>query len=226
MPTLFDTIFIDIFAPKWARGPHNLARFPSWEPCITPGYWAWYLNALPISGSLIRSLFYAFMPWECIYTILPPPLSDENPVMLHFFARAEIIFAHIFLVFPACAIHVQHINENSPTVSLPSLRGEIRDLTWSENGDVHENFAEKKTPHPFKPFHDYPKSPSYLKEGNLCWSWREGAAPEFGQRWQNLLPCRSCPQKNLKFGHFTSWSCSAAKKCTKKRDTRAALLFS
>ena len=45
----------------------------------------------------------------------PPPLSDENPVMLHFFAYAEIIFAHI-LVFPACAIEVQHINENSPTI--------------------------------------------------------------------------------------------------------------
>ena len=44
----------------------------------------------------------------------PPPLSDENPVMLHFFAYAEIIFAHI-LVFPACAIEVQHINKNSPT---------------------------------------------------------------------------------------------------------------
>ena len=57
-----------MFAPKWARGPHNLARFPSWDPCITPGYWAWYLNALPTSGPLIRSLFYAFMPREAIYT--------------------------------------------------------------------------------------------------------------------------------------------------------------
>ena len=35
--------------------------------------------------------------------------------MLHFFAYAEIIFAHI-LVFPACAIEVQHIDENSPTI--------------------------------------------------------------------------------------------------------------
>ena len=61
-------IFIDMFAPKWARGPHNLARFPSWDPCITPGYWAWYLNVLPTSGSLFRSLFYAFMPREGIYT--------------------------------------------------------------------------------------------------------------------------------------------------------------
>ena len=50
----------------------------------------------------------------------PPPLSDENPVMLHFFAYAEIIFAYI-LVFPACAIEVQHINENSPTILNPSL---------------------------------------------------------------------------------------------------------
>ena len=46
---------------------------------------------------------------------LPPPLSDENPVMQHFFAYVEIIFAHI-LVFPACAIEVQHTNENSPTI--------------------------------------------------------------------------------------------------------------
>ena len=33
----------------------------------------------------------------------PPPISRENPVMLHLFAYAEIIFAHI-LVFPAWAI--------------------------------------------------------------------------------------------------------------------------
>ena len=51
-----------MFAPKWALRPHNLARFPSWDPCITPGYWAWYLNVLPTSRSLFRSLFYAFMP--------------------------------------------------------------------------------------------------------------------------------------------------------------------
>ena len=40
----------------------------------------------------------------------PPPPSD---------AYAEIIFAHI-LVFPACAIEVQHINENSPTIRASS----------------------------------------------------------------------------------------------------------
>ena len=72
------TIFIDMFAPKWARGPHNLARFPSWDPCITPGYWAWYLNALSTSGSLIRWLFYAFMPREGIYTCVFCPSSPQR----------------------------------------------------------------------------------------------------------------------------------------------------
>ena len=68
-----------MFAPKWARGPHNLARFPSWDPCITPGYWAWYLNALSTSGSLIRWLFYAFMPREGIYTcVFCPPSSPQR----------------------------------------------------------------------------------------------------------------------------------------------------
>ena len=32
-----------------------------------------------------------------------------------FGARVEIIFAHI-LVYPACAIEVEHTNENSPTI--------------------------------------------------------------------------------------------------------------
>ena len=200
-----------MFAPKWVRGPHNLARFPSWDPCITPGYWAWYLNALPTSGSLIRSLFYAFMPREGIYTCVfcPPPSSPQRrkpgyaallrirgnyfrpylsiprvchrgaayqwkfsyyfrwyvcaemgtraPLFstfsllgpLHYpwvlsvvfkcFANIRITFqiaflcvhaprGHIYLrflpllppsVFPACAIEVQHINENSPTTKTP-----------------------------------------------------------------------------------------------------------
>lgn len=34
-------------------------------------------------------------------------VSDENLALLHFFANAGIIFAYI-LVFPACAIEVQH----------------------------------------------------------------------------------------------------------------------
>ena len=61
-----------------------LRNFPSWDPCITPGYWAWYLNALPTSGSLIRSLFYAFMPREGIYTCVfcPPILPSATKTQL------------------------------------------------------------------------------------------------------------------------------------------------
>ena len=110
-----------MLAPKWARGPRNLAHFPSWDPCITPGYWAGYLNVLPTSGSPFRSLFMRSCPERAyILAFLPlPPSSPQwrNPVTLHFFAYAEIIFAHI-LVFPACAIEVQHINENPPTSSI------------------------------------------------------------------------------------------------------------
>ena len=73
------TIFIDMFAPKWASGPHKLTLFHSWDPCITPGYWAWYLNVLPTSGSLIRSLSYVFMPREGIYTcVFCPPSSPQR----------------------------------------------------------------------------------------------------------------------------------------------------
>ena len=39
----------------------------------------------------------------------------------------------------------------------------------SDNGDVHENVAEKPCPwkRPLKLSRDYPKAPCYLKEGNL-----------------------------------------------------------
>ena len=53
----------------------------------------------------------------------------------------------------------------------------------SDNGDVHENVAEKQTSHHFKLFRDYPNSPCYLKEGDFGWSRREGNALKFGQRW-------------------------------------------
>ena len=36
---------------------------------------------------------------------------------------------------------------------------------------------------PFKRCRDYSKSSSYLKEGKLGWSWREGTVSEFKQRW-------------------------------------------
>ena len=62
------------------------------------------------------------MPREVIYFRFLPLSSPQrqNPLMLHFFAYAEIIFAHI-LVFPACAIEVQHHNESSPAVYFGNL---------------------------------------------------------------------------------------------------------
>ena len=36
----------------------------------------------------------------------------------------------------------------------------------SDNGDVHENVAEKQNSHHFKLFRDYPNSLCYLKEGH------------------------------------------------------------
>jgi len=70
--------------------------------------------------------------------------------------------------------------------SLGSLLGERRwakrDLTirqrrrpWKRRWKI--DFAS------FHFFRDYSKGPSYLKEGNLVWSWREGTAPEFWPRW-------------------------------------------
>ena len=102
-----------------------------------------------------------------------------------------------------------------------SLLGTLR----SENGDVHEIVVEKWTSHPFRRFRDYPNSPCYLKEGNFGWSWREGAALEFRQRWENLSPCRSRTQVNLKCGHFTSLLCRHSKDMYKKAWSRAELLF-
>ena len=70
-------IFIGMFAPKWARGPHKLARFPSWDSCITPGYWAQYFNALPSSEHCLihscpeRSYTFVFCP-------PPPPLLPSR----------------------------------------------------------------------------------------------------------------------------------------------------
>ena len=43
-----------------------------------------------------------------------------------------------------------------PSCCVSSLLGTL----WSDNGNVHENVAEKLTSHPFKPFSDYPKSHS------------------------------------------------------------------
>ena len=56
-----------------------------------------------------------------------------------------------------------------PLITVETLR--------SDDGDANENVAEKLTSRPLKPLRDYSKSPSHLKKGNFCWSWREGPYP-------------------------------------------------
>ena len=52
------------------------------------------------------------------------------------------------------------------TSLLVILKGTLR----SDNGDVHENVAEKQTSHHFKIFLHYPNLPCYLKQGDFGWS--------------------------------------------------------
>ena len=114
-----------MFAPKWARGPHNLARFPSWDPCITPGYWAWYLNVLPTSGSLFRSLFYAFMPREGIYTCVfcPPSSPQRRKPGYAALLRIRGNYFRPYLSIPRVCHGGAAINENSPTSERRTGRG-------------------------------------------------------------------------------------------------------
>ena len=57
-------------------------------------------------------------------------------------------------------------------------------------------------------------STSYLKEGTLCWSWRERATPEFKQRWYNLSPCRS---------HLHVWSFHVAEQEMEKNVQKSVM---
>jgi len=66
---------------------------------------------------------------------------------------------------PLCSYVTMFISF-SPDPSDQLLLGTLR----SDNGDVHENVAEKQTSHHFKLFRDYPNSSCYLKEGNFGWS--------------------------------------------------------
>ena len=125
-----------------------------------------------------------------------------------------------------CAITTQFmkvINNSFERLSL-TVRKTIGTLR-SDNGDVHENVAEKQTSHHFKLFHDYPNSPCYFKRGGFWLKLREGNALKFGQRWQILSPCRSRSQVDLKFGHFMSQLCSEGKEMYKKACRVVVLLI-
>ena len=76
----------------------------------------------------------------------------------------------------------------------------------SDNSDVHENVAEKQTPHPFKSTISQISQVTLLVKRRelIGWSWREGTSPESRQGLENLSPCRLRSQVDLNFSHFTS----------------------
>ena len=82
--------------------------------------------------------------------------------------------AHIELVWDVMRLHSLTREGRGP-----DRVGTLR----SDNGDVHENVAEKQTSHHFKLFRDYPNSPCYFKRGGFWLKLREGNALKFGQRW-------------------------------------------
>ena len=53
----------------------------------------------------------------------------------------------------------------------------------------------------------------------------EGASPKFKQRWENLTPCRSRPQRLKIWSFHVVFVQGRQRNVQKKRDTRAKLLF-
>ena len=73
---------------------------------------------------------------------------------------------------------VHHVRSWSSTGMIRETLGTLR----SDNGDTNENVAEKSGLMKLFP-RRYTKSPIYLEVGKLGWSWREGTASEFRERW-------------------------------------------
>ena len=73
---------------------------------------------------------------------------------------------------------VHHVRSWSSTGMIRETLGTLR----SGNGDTNENVTEKSGPMKLFP-RRYTKSLIYLEVGKLDWSWREGTASEFRERW-------------------------------------------
>ena len=65
---------------------------------------------------------------------------------------------------------LQNGGHDSKTQAMAITEEYIIGTLRSDNGDVHENVAEKQTSHHFQLFCDYPNSPCYLHEGDFGWS--------------------------------------------------------
>ena len=109
------TIFIDVIAPKGPRAMHKSTRFFSRDHRNTHGYWAEYLFYLhTCNRPVLRSC-----PERSLqsppFASHPPPLSDGNlhPTAL---LRMRGNYFRPYLSISACAIEVQHSNENSTTM--------------------------------------------------------------------------------------------------------------
>ena len=124
------TIFTDVSAPKGPRAMHKLTRFFSRDHRNTHGYWAKYLFDLhTCSRPVFRSC-----PKRSLqsppFLSHPPPLSDRNPNPAALL-RMRANYFRPYLSFSACAIEVQHSNENSTTIFIAVLhlygtRGETK----------------------------------------------------------------------------------------------------
>ena len=73
--------------------------------------------------------------------------------------------------------------------------------------------------HPFKPFRDYPLSPSYLKRGEFMLELKRGGHARVQTEMVEFIALPFPSSKNLKFCHFTSWSCREGQEMYKKACT-------
>ena len=106
--------------------------------------------------------------------------------------------AAIWVIYQ-CQVDWKFFPISLPLITVETLR--------SDNGAANENVAEKLTSRPLKPLRDY--SPSHLKKGNFCWSWREGPYPSVDRDDRIYRLAVPVSKKKIiiviiiRFGHFT-----------------------
>ena len=78
-------------------------------------------------------------------------------------------------------------------------------LLWtlqSDNGDIHENVVKLKIDSASRAFLDYPKSSSYLKEGNLLLELKRGGHPRVQKEMVEFIALPLPSSKKLKVWPF------------------------